>query len=140
MMENPIFASPSPSDFWGQKWNLVLHEILKRGVYRPVWQRFSRNVAMVFSFVASGIFHEWILLVVYFRNYSKCKNIRPCYKPVLGGALWFFAWNAVLVFLEYAAGEVSDMPRFATALPCVLRSLLVVFLALPLALVFTKPK
>mmetsp|Transcript_17773 Transcript_17773/g.40326 ORF Transcript_17773/g.40326 Transcript_17773/m.40326 type:complete len:194 (+) Transcript_17773:797-1378(+) len=62
MMENPVFTSASPSDFWGQKWNLVIHENLKRGVYKPVRKRFSRNVAMVSSFVASGIFHEWILL------------------------------------------------------------------------------
>ena len=30
MMLNPIFESASPSDFWGRRWNLVVHGLLKR--------------------------------------------------------------------------------------------------------------
>jgi hypothetical protein len=29
VMHNPIFTSNSPSDFWGRKWNSVVHGVLK---------------------------------------------------------------------------------------------------------------
>ena len=32
-MLNPIFESSSPSDFWGRRWNLVVHGLLKRYVF-----------------------------------------------------------------------------------------------------------
>ena len=28
-MHNPIFTCSSPSDFWGKKWNLIIHGALK---------------------------------------------------------------------------------------------------------------
>ena len=36
LMQNPVFASESPSDFWGRRWNHVVHQCLKNGVYKPV--------------------------------------------------------------------------------------------------------
>jgi hypothetical protein len=31
LMKNPLFSSTSPSDFWGGRWNLIVHGLLKRG-------------------------------------------------------------------------------------------------------------
>lgn len=68
MMLNPIFESTSPSDFWGRKWNMVVHGLLKRGVYKPLRSlshstipKYSRFTASMAAFVASGVFHEWLL-------------------------------------------------------------------------------
>ena len=61
MMLNPLFESTSPSDFWGRKWNMVVHGILKRGVYKPVRTKYPRFVASLATFTASGLFHEWLL-------------------------------------------------------------------------------
>jgi hypothetical protein len=32
----PLFLSKSPSDFWGKRWNRLIHSILKDSVYKPV--------------------------------------------------------------------------------------------------------
>lgn len=61
MMLNPIFESSSVRDFWGRRWNMTIHGLLKRGVYKPVRTKYSRLVASTSAFLASGIFHEWLL-------------------------------------------------------------------------------
>lgn len=40
--------------------NLVFH-VACRGVYKPVRSKSSRFVASLSAFVASGVFHEWLL-------------------------------------------------------------------------------
>lgn len=35
-VNNPMFGSISPSDFWGNRWNKLIHRGLKQGVYKPV--------------------------------------------------------------------------------------------------------
>jgi hypothetical protein len=69
-MLNPIFESSSPSDFWGRRWNLVVHGILKRGVYKPVRSKHSRRVASIATFIASGLFHEWLLSGELFESFE----------------------------------------------------------------------
>ena len=61
VMKNPLFESKSPLDFWSKRWNLLIHKVLKGGVYKPVRKHSSAITAMIASFVASGIFHEWLL-------------------------------------------------------------------------------
>lgn len=41
---------------------MLVHGILKRGVYKPMRSHnFSRLVASTAAFIASGVFHEWLL-------------------------------------------------------------------------------
>jgi MBOAT, membrane-bound O-acyltransferase family len=58
--DNPRGQSTSPSDFWGRRWNRLIHECLKNGVYKPV--RFvsggPRWLAIGATFLASSMFHE----------------------------------------------------------------------------------
>eukprot|EP00546_Thalassionema_frauenfeldii_P012146 CAMPEP_0178918672 /NCGR_PEP_ID=MMETSP0786-20121207/13954_1 /TAXON_ID=186022 /ORGANISM="Thalassionema frauenfeldii, Strain CCMP 1798" /LENGTH=58 /DNA_ID=CAMNT_0020592403 /DNA_START=719 /DNA_END=892 /DNA_ORIENTATION=+ len=58
-MANPLFTSRSPSDFWGRRWNLLVHSLLKGGIFKPVRKYFSSTVATVAAFLASGALHEW---------------------------------------------------------------------------------
>lgn len=44
-----------------RRWNLTVHGILKRGVYKPFRTRYSRLTASAATFMASGLFHEWLL-------------------------------------------------------------------------------
>ena len=61
-MSNPLLTATSPSDFWGRKWNLIVHSVLKNGVFKPVYNfTYNRPLAVLSCFVASGLFHEWIL-------------------------------------------------------------------------------
>lgn len=46
---------------------MVVHGLLKRGVYKPVrslsqpFPKYSRFTASMAAFIASGVFHEWLL-------------------------------------------------------------------------------
>jgi hypothetical protein len=62
MMKNPMLKATSPSNFWSGRWNLVVHGVLKRGVFKPVYSVSSKFVATLATFLASGLFHEYILI------------------------------------------------------------------------------
>jgi hypothetical protein len=39
VMENPILESTSPSEFWGKRWNKVVHGILKVRANDIFWKK-----------------------------------------------------------------------------------------------------
>jgi hypothetical protein len=63
VMKNPLFEAKSPTDFWSRRWNLLVHRVLKGGVYKPIRKYNSATIACIAVFVASGAFHEWLLTV-----------------------------------------------------------------------------
>lgn len=126
LMDNPIFQSSSPSDFWGRRWNTLIHDCLKNGVYKPVRRAsHSKVVAVLAVFGASGLFHEWLL-----------RNVFPDYSNRHGYTMGFFAWQGMLVALE--AIVVGQCKAFVIVpwgqrLSPPLRTALVIALGLPLA-------
>jgi hypothetical protein len=57
----PIFLSESPSNFWGRRWNNLIHVGLKEGVYKPVgWNSGNRILASVTAFCVSGLSHDFL--------------------------------------------------------------------------------
>lgn len=141
MMLNPLFESSSPSDFWGRRWNLVVHGILKRGVYKPVRTKFSRLAASTATFLASGFFHEWLLSIVFYpdsdEDIASC-NPPICYLPGYGRNSLFFVWNAIVIGLEYAIGGAAIFQLLKKHLPLTVVSLLVASTALPMTHWFTN--
>jgi hypothetical protein len=115
IMDNPCLTARTPSEFWGRKWNLVIHEVLKTGVYLPVRRHFSKYVAMLASFITSALFHEWILLVItcqvddkYGCNSEEASKTADCFQPRLGGACMFFLWQAFLMSMQFSPlGKLS---------------------------------
>jgi hypothetical protein len=120
--DNPIFASQSPSDFWGRRWNLLIHRCLKNGIYKPVRAVFDGHpiLAVLSTFMASGLFHEWLLPTV-FWNYPSTHGI----------TIMFFLWQAALVILEGLVG--LWFAQLVPTLPKAVRTVLVVLMGLPLA-------
>ena len=112
----PLLGSTSPSDFWGRRWNLLIHTSLKRGVYQPIRSLGGPAVlAVMASFVASGLFHEWLL-----------PSVLPQYPHTHGITLVFFLWQALLILLErILSPRMGSLPR----LP--FRTLFVIALGLP---------
>jgi len=136
MMLNPVFESSSPSDFWGRRWNLVVHGVLKRGVHKPVRAKYSRLTATVATFFASGIFHEWVLSVVFYPDSEEHTGscFPPyCYTPGYGRNSLFFVWNGILIGLEYVIGGAVIFQLCKKHLPVTAVSLLVASTALPMA-------
>lgn len=121
LMENPMFESESPSDFWGRRWNLLVHKCLKGGVYKPVRSMGgSKALAVMGAFLTSGLFHEWLLPCVYFD-----------YPNVFGVTSVFFAWQGMLVAVESAIGHTYPVQHLKKALPRPLRSILVILCGVP---------
>lgn len=110
-MENPCMTSRSVSQFWGSKWNLVIHDALKLGVYLPVRKFFPKMVAMVSTFLASGLFHEILLQMFTYplddkegclSDESAMATKIDCFTPKMFTTTWFFLWQAILIALEYS--------------------------------------
>lgn len=114
---NPIFACTSPNDFWGHRWNLTVHSILKRNFFKPllVWG-FPKWFATLVVFAISALFHEYMWsMMCYRRGFA------------FGQVSMFFLYQTVLC-LGQTALERSfhsiQLPRF-------LRWLLTLVLILP---------
>lgn len=132
LMDNPIFESKSPSDFWGRRWNTIVHHCLKNGIYKPVrLLGGTREMAVVVTFLASAAFHEWILPVVFF---DQMENVR------FGTTTVFFVWQAFLICLEYAfVNNLGTWKQMYVSVPAPLRTAFVILLGLPLGHWFCDP-
>ena len=52
----PMFLSSSVSDFWGSRWNNLIHSDLKHGIYKPVRYKTGNKTLAAFStFFVSGM-------------------------------------------------------------------------------------
>jgi len=121
VMNNPLMMTTSPSDFWGRRWNLLVHGCLKRGVFKPVLERSSKAIALWSTFIASGLFHEYILICI-------CPNC-----PLdFGKQTAFFIWNAIVVSLEHIVGKHSVFQSMKK-LPKPVITVLVLSIAMPIA-------
>lgn len=137
-VNNPMFASKSPSDFWGVRWNNIIHRGLKQGVFKPVMSATggSRNAATMAAFLASGLAHEYVWVVMFFANSHEIVDSNKPALPPFGKSMLFFGWNGILLLVEHAIGReqwnklFQSVPRF-----CV--SMLVVMMALPVGHLFT---
>jgi len=145
LMENPLLCSQSVQEFWGGRWNRLIHECLKNGVYKPL--RFSLKcnqlTAVLAAFFASGLFHEWLLPCTFSKLDMKSRRF--------GGAMLFFLWQAGLIVIEAWLQRVTFVSREAhrssdvgllrrslktTSSFATLRTLMIVAAGLPLAHLF----
>ena len=145
IIDNPMFASKSPSDFWGRRWNKLIHHGLKHGIYKPV--RAATNnatIAAVSAFVFSGLLHEYVWSVLFYKTTTQTIEEQQlgveccpsCYcDSWIGKQLLFFGWNGVLISLEYMFG--NQISKLVQPVPQLLKSHLVVLLSLPVGHLFT---
>ena len=143
----PLTQSSSPSDFWGRRWNRLTGPALRRGVYEPLRKCLHLNTHMAASltFLASGLLHEYVLLVLSRRRgvpnappsfIEGNKNINDSaffFVPNYGRHLLFFTWCLITLLGERFLG------RYLTWCPSKgpLRTFLVLMTTLPLAHLFT---
>ena len=104
MWVDPLSKSGSFSDFWSRRWNLSVHTTLKRGVFLPVRRYCSKYVALIATFLASGLFHEWIVWISFSQLKGQeevgCSNAW-CFQPTYGPATVFFLFQAFLIAVEF---------------------------------------
>ena len=63
---DPVFRRPvlarTPAEFWGRRWNLVVHGFARRYLFLPVARRRGPALAVLATFAASGLMHEYLVL------------------------------------------------------------------------------
>lgn len=86
--DDPLLQSRSLSEAWGVRWNLPVQVLLKRTIYVPARkQGFSRFSSAMFTFVGSGLLHEYNFHI----------HNRVAYQP--GFATIFFVGMGLLMLL-----------------------------------------
>jgi len=125
---SPMTKSQSPSEFWGRQWNVAVHLGLKNGVFKPIrYLTNSKLMGVLAAFVASGIIHEYVNLVIFSRTGIEFK-----WKYMI-----FFGYNACLLFAEHTFGSIEIIQNIVSKLPKPLITALVLCTALPVAHLFT---
>jgi hypothetical protein len=142
---HPMFLSVSPSDFWGRRWNTLIHAGLKQGVYKPVRFYYTNNNATwgyLAAFVASGIIHEWVWIVLFFTTDVEQIELQSgvcqtCYRAAYGKQVLFFGWNGLLLVWEQSEWGQGLLRTLKQYLPRLVLGHFVVLLSLPVGHLFT---
>lgn len=140
VFDNPMFLSDSITDFWSNRWNRLVHGVLKRGVYKPVRSMLdSREFAAAATFFASGLLHEFILTLYATPSPSYAHDPASyiSYTPVYGNQFLFFSYNGCLMCFEYLLFSWMRKYQVQVHLPSWAKSILVISLALPVSHWFT---
>ena len=134
-MRNPMLEATSPSDFWGRRWNVLVHSVMKRGVYKPVRQYSNAVFASLAVFIASGLFHEWLVHAVFLYNQPSVKSAGV----LLGSNTAFFVWNFFVIVSERILAGTKGVQTFGKMIPSVFIPFLIVMSSLPMAHWFGSP-
>eukprot|EP00977_Amphora_coffeiformis_P003590 scaffold701_cov158-Amphora_coffeaeformis.AAC.18 len=99
-----MLLSRSVSEFWGKRWNLMIHRFLKHGVMRPAKKYYSTSVSIILAFVFSGLLHDYTWTVVFYHHSqhecATCSDCDDCFdfKPLKVSI--FFLYCGLCMLLE----------------------------------------
>lgn len=131
-MKNPMLEATSPSDFWGKRWNVLVHFALKRGVYKPMRKYTSALISSLAVFVASGLFHEWMVHAVFLYN-KQSEGV------IIGSNTAFFVWNFVVIACERMLVSTKGVQSLKKVLPRFMVTVIIIMSSLPFAHWFGGP-
>ena len=140
----PLFFSTSHSEFWGSRWNNLIHNDLKQGVYKPIraWTG-NRALASVATFVLSGIQHEHVWWMIFTPTTAQLQEAGEdpdccltCFCSLwFGRQLFMFSYAGLWMAIEYRIGE---LPKFkSTTLQLLESHVFMMSLFMPVAHHFT---
>jgi len=124
-MKAPLLLSSSLREFWGRRWNLLIHGLMKRCFFEPFRDGSARErqLGATLAFLMSGLFHEYMWLVV--------NLVRPdSSQYVFGKVLVFFLIQFPLTAFETVATK-TPLGRMAASLPGPVLTVLVTLAVLP---------
>jgi predicted benzoate:H+ symporter BenE len=93
-----------------------------------VRRHFPKYAALAATFLASGLFHEWLVWLTFSpltvpSPGDTCLNA-SCFQPTYGPATAFFLFQAVLIAIEFCIGE--NVKVVTKPIPTPLATLLVI--------------
>ena len=89
------------AQFWSRRWNLLIHGLFKRTVFKPLTARgVAPSTAAALAFAISGAFHEYAFALQ-----------QPALRASLGRCLAFFLLQPPVVSAEKALRTHLGVPR-----------------------------
>ncbi|CAK9014360.1 unnamed protein product [Durusdinium trenchii] len=129
-MRAPLSQSTSIRDFWGRRWNLIIHGLMKRCFFMPFQNAgpMRKNLAGLLSFAMSGLFHEYMWLTLHVARPESSRY-------VAGKVLSFFLVQYLSTAFEVLLGK-TRLGQLAA--PAVLRTVLTTLCILPFGPLFLE--
>lgn len=126
---SPLLLSTSMRDFWGRRWNLLIHRLMKRTFFEPFARTggSGKQIGGFLAFLMSALFHEYMWLAV---NWSNSMY-------VFGLPLLYFTAQFSLCALEATMAR-TPLGAWARRLPTPVQTILTTFSLLPLAPLFLE--
>lgn len=105
----------------------IIFDYVKNGTFKPVRKYYGRSVAVLATFLVSGLLHEYVNIVLLseVRDSIEWKN------------MIFFLWNGMIIYCEAKIGHWFIFQWMNRSLPSILITSLVILTALPLGHLFT---
>jgi hypothetical protein len=128
LFDLPLWTSRGPTEFWTLKWNRMIHIVLKYGAFYPARQFCSPRLAVLLTFIVSGLVHDFVWSLIFYRHDPQ-DDLQ--FAPVVFKLTAFFLWNGVVMVLERPVGRLIQ--PVSSQLPTIVVSTLVVLTALPVA-------
>lgn len=114
---------------------MVVHHTLKRGAYKPALVLgYSKVVAILVSFLASGLLHDLCWTILFFKSvhdYDSYGNCIDCFDHLRLKVTMFFLWCGLTMLLEKPIGRLPPVKWMAKNLPRIVVSTLNVLVVLP---------
>jgi hypothetical protein len=132
--DNPLTRSTSVADFWGIRWNRQVGSNLKHAFFKPLRKRgCPKSVAVMGTFLASGMLHEYVLLLTTLKCDSEGSVMN---EPTYLRQTAFFMWNAIMLLIESILKENKQLQKYSSRLPRPVKTALVVMTVLPVSHLF----
>ena len=97
------------------------------GVFKPTVQLLgSKNIGVLATFLVSGLYHEYILVVLDMVEYVD-------FHPNYSAQLFFFLWNGVALLVEGMVSQKKKFATFSSRIPLRIKNIFVVLTVLPIA-------
>jgi len=133
-MKAPLMQSSSVRDFWGRRWNLIVHNLMKRCFFVPFQNGgfLKKNLAGFAAFFMSGMFHEYMWLILHLGRPEGSRYSA-------GKVLAFFVVQYVLTAIQVILGNMTWLGREGwQLLPRVLQTVMTTLCILPFGPLFLE--
>jgi hypothetical protein len=107
------------------------------GIFLPSQKFFPTKIAVLLTFLASGVFHDFAHSCTFYNHSSRfdkngtCDD--ACYLPVHGKLTAFFLYTGVIMLLQRPLGQLAPFQWMARNVPTPIKATLLTFVHLPVA-------
>lgn len=138
LFDAPLTRSKTPTEFWTKRWNHMTHRLLKGGIFEPAKLCFDdKRVAMFVTFVASGLYHEYVWFTIFYNQKylhdenGVCADEENCYEFKFGRVTAFFAYTGIVMLLERPMRKFAPVQWISSHLPTLVVAQLLVCIHTP---------